>query len=152
VVADNEEASLEPYWVRIRRLRLAAGLSQPALFRRAPEGLSYGMIRSLERPYASERGGNLSASRYPTTGTLERISEALGVDPSIFPEYRLAKARERLDERKVGVDAALENHDEWISGALLLAERKARDALPPTRDEREQRPRLAGHENGGEVG
>jgi transcriptional regulator with XRE-family HTH domain len=152
VVADNEEASLEPYWVRIRRLRLAAGLSQPALFRRAPEGLSYGMIRSLERPYASERGGNLSASRYPTTGTLERISEALGVDPSIFPEYRLAKARERLDERKVGYDAALGSLHDWITGEMLLAEQKAREGGPPPPDAQARRPRLAEGGNGGEAG
>jgi transcriptional regulator with XRE-family HTH domain len=150
VVADDKTPN-EPYWVRIRRLRKEAGLSQPALFRRAPEGLSPGMIRSLEKPYVSERGGKLQPSRYPRPATFERISEALGVDPSVFPEYRLAKARERLDERKVGYDAALESLHDWVTGEMLLAEQKAKGALPQPPDAQARRPRLAEGGNGGEA-
>jgi transcriptional regulator with XRE-family HTH domain len=151
VVADDKTPN-EPYWVRIRRLREEAGLSRPALFRRAPAGLSYGMIVSLELPYVSERGGKQSASRYPTVVTFERISEALGVDPSVFPEYRLAKARERLDERRVGYDAALGSLHDWITGEMLLAEQKAREGGPPPPDAQARRPRLAEGGNGGEAG
>jgi transcriptional regulator with XRE-family HTH domain len=110
------------------------------------------MIVSLELPYVSERGGKLSASRYPTVVTFERISEALGVDPSVFPEYRLAKARERLDERKVGYDAALGSLHDWITGEMLLAERKAREGGRNLLMLKRGGPRLAEGGNAGEAG
>jgi transcriptional regulator with XRE-family HTH domain len=143
--------SPEPYWQRIRRLREAAGLSQPALYRRT-EDVGFDTLRALERPYHDQRNGVQSRSRYPSAQTLERVAEALGVDPSEFPEYRLARARERLDERQVGMDAALAALDEWISGALLLGGQSARATGPPTRDSRERRPRRAGPGSGEEAG
>lgn len=91
----------EPYYQRVKRLREAAGLSQPELFRRSP-GTGWETIRAIERPPAHERG------RYPTPKTLAAVAEGLGVQPEEFPEYRLAVARELLDERQVGLEGALE--------------------------------------------
>ena len=96
----------EPYWVRLRRLRNARDLSQPQLYRLV-DGVSLDMIRALERDPAKETTSPRPRSRYPSAATLERLCRALEVPPEEFPEYRLAQARDRLDDRIVGLDRAV---------------------------------------------
>jgi transcriptional regulator with XRE-family HTH domain len=105
----------EPYHERLRRLRREAGLSQPALFR-VVEGVSLDTIRALERDPAVRPATGRGRARYPSAATLAALATALGVAPEEFPEYRLAKARERLDERAVGLDAALATLDRVQDG------------------------------------
>jgi transcriptional regulator with XRE-family HTH domain len=99
-------APVEPYYRRLRRLRLERGLSQPALFRLV-DGVSFDTMRALERD--PERGGSGARSRHrrPSADTLERVARGLDVPPEEFPEYRLERARDLLDERVVGLDRAL---------------------------------------------
>lgn len=105
---DNEPLTPNaPYWQRLRRLRRDRGLSQPKLYR-SVEDLSLDTIRALERdPSSAGDDQRRGRARYPSTETLEKLAAALDVDPATFPEYRLAKARELLDERAVGLDEAL---------------------------------------------
>jgi transcriptional regulator with XRE-family HTH domain len=99
-------APVEPYWQRLRRLREERGLSQPQLYRET-EDVSLEMVRALERDPAKPTRSQRSRSRYPSAATLARICAALGVPPEEFPEYRLALARDRLDDRVVGLDDAV---------------------------------------------
>lgn len=101
----------ELYHERVRRLRLERGLSIDRLGKRTK--VSGETLKALERPPDSNR------SRYPSTETLEDVAQALGVDPSEFPEYRLAKARELLDERA---------NPEGLAGALAVLD-QITDAL-----------------------
>lgn len=97
---------MEPYWQRLRRLRTERGLSQPQLYR-LTQDVSLEMVRALERDPAKATASPRSRSRYPSAATLARICQALGVPPEEFPEYRLAAARDRLDDRVVGLDRAI---------------------------------------------
>jgi hypothetical protein len=47
--------------------------------------------------------------RHPAAKVVEAVSDALGVDPETFVEYRLWQARRRLDPQEVGLDEALRN-------------------------------------------
>ena len=46
--------------------------------------------------------------RVPHPDLMEKIAAALGVEPTTFPEYRLAEFSKQFDPREVGIDAALE--------------------------------------------
>lgn len=97
--------ALEPYYKRIRSLRRKHGLSQPDLFR-LTQGIGFDTLRAYE---LKPRPGNGARPRwrYPSPAALKIIAEAMGEDPSVFPEYQLAQARRLLDEREVGLPAAL---------------------------------------------
>lgn len=110
----------KPYWEKLRRFREEAGLSQPELYRLS--GVSIGTIRALEQPYEKQRAGVPSRTRYPSIETLERLAEALEVSPAEFAEYRLARARELLDERARGLDEALRCLEAFDSAQQRLAE------------------------------
>lgn len=97
----------EPYWDRIRRIKDERGLTYDDLVRRSP--LSSSTVYALVQPYEDQRAGKTSRSRYPSAEVLEAIAAALGCEPDDFIEYRLAKARELLDERAVGLEQALAN-------------------------------------------
>lgn len=45
----------------------------------------------------------------PSLQAMEQIAYALGVPPETFAEYRLGKARAKLDPAQVGLKAALKN-------------------------------------------
>jgi transcriptional regulator with XRE-family HTH domain len=120
-------ATTEPYYKRVRRLREAAGLSQPELFRRTPDA-AWETVRAIEREPKSDR------ARYPTPKTIAAVANGLGVDPEEFPEYQLAMARHLLDERAVGLEGALEALAMFQEGQRLHAER----TFGPTPDQREQ--------------
>lgn len=47
-----------------------------------------------------------TATSSPSLTLMELAAEVLDMDPAVFLEYRLAKAREALDEGVVGWDAA----------------------------------------------
>lgn len=98
----------EPYFLRIKRLREEQGLSQDELFRRAGPGVGHEMVRRVQRDPA-QHGGTSAGARYPSPKVLESIAQGLGVPATEFPEYRLARARAGLDERVVGLEAALAN-------------------------------------------
>jgi hypothetical protein len=53
----------------------------------------------------------------PNRALIEGVAGVLRVEPTEFPEYRLALMRQILDEREVGLDVAMKNH-ETIEGAL----------------------------------
>jgi transcriptional regulator with XRE-family HTH domain len=136
MVAPSDE--LVPYWTRLKQLRKRAGLSQPELYR--DSGVSFGMIRALETPYRDEKNGATNRSRYPTVEVLEKLSAALGVEPATFPEYRLARARELLDERAHGLEEALRCLDAFDAAQRRLAEEAtASAAQPPAATDRPER-------------
>lgn len=91
--------TVEPFGVRLRRLRAERELSQEALAFSTWVGeqrLSAGAIGQFERGVA-----------VPRPETMRRLAHALDVDPEAFGEYRLAEARRLLDEREIGLEAAL---------------------------------------------
>ena len=69
-----------------------------------------------EREGATRRGASASSAQKHLAGTatsspsltlMELAAEVLDMDPHLFLEYRLAKAREALDENVVGWEAAV---------------------------------------------
>lgn len=120
----------EPYWKRIPALRHARGLSQAELFRRA-QGVGFDTIRALEQDPSRDRpDGKRSRARYPSARTIEALAGALDVDPSEFPEYRLARARDLLDERirEDGLDGALVTLAHITDALRIAATRSATEA------------------------
>ncbi len=86
---------------RLLRLRTEAGLSQEALAFRAWDAgrkISAGAIGQFERGITR-----------PTPETIEALAGALGVEPEVFAEYRLAQMRRLFDEREVGLELAVRN-------------------------------------------
>ncbi len=124
-------ATEQPYWERIRSLKARFGLTEDDLVR-GSKRLTRSTLQALMRPYKPQKAGASNSSRYPRPERIKYVAEALGVPPEEFPEYRLAKARELLDERHHGLDQALTNLAE-ITEALdaLAAERKANGGEPP---------------------
>jgi transcriptional regulator with XRE-family HTH domain len=94
----------------IRRLREERGLSRSQLSRLTVgfdgQGIPEITIKSAE-----------NGSSQQTVRVLGAIAYGLGVSPNDWPEYRLAIARQQLDEREVGLDQALRNLSR-IEGAL----------------------------------
>lgn len=90
----------EPFAERLRRLAREHGTSLERIFNEAydPEtrGTSPAQMKKIMR-----------GEREVKPHTIEAIATALGVAPDEFPEYRLALARQLLDEREVGLDQAL---------------------------------------------
>ena len=122
-------SDVEPYYERLKRLRQARGWTQLQLRDRVKPALEYDQVRALElKPAGPARGGRRARWRYPSAEALEVLSDALGVDPSEFPEYRLAKARELLDERVNGLDGALETLTQITDALRIAAVRSATEA------------------------
>ena len=97
---------MEVYWQRIRRLREERGLTNDKLYLATGGEISTATLISIQNDPASVEGRRW---RYPSPETLEIVAKALGVEPTEFPEYVLAKARDRLDDRVVGLDVAMTN-------------------------------------------
>jgi transcriptional regulator with XRE-family HTH domain len=72
------------------------------------KGLAEVTIKSLE-----------AGTNQPGPETIRALAHALGVPPEEFPEYGLALARQKLDERKVGLDQAIRNFSE-VKAAMRL--------------------------------
>lgn len=88
----------EPFGPRLRRLREERGLSLEtfAYQTRDHGGLTFSAVGQFERGVT-----------YPRQETIEILAKTLEMEPAEFPEWRLAEARRRLDEREVGLDEAL---------------------------------------------
>lgn len=122
------EDDVEPYYLRLPRLREQAGLSQAELFRRAV-GVSFDTIRALEQnPHRLTAGR--SRARYPSAATLEALARALRVKPTVFPEYRLARFRAQLDERESDLATAVGRLRE-LEAALEETTRRMGEQPPP---------------------
>lgn len=82
--------------------------------------------------------------KYPSMATISALATALDVEPTFFPQYRLAAARRLLDEREVGLDQALENLSEIEAGlaaSLEAMEREVRQvATEQLQDDQEAAP------------
>jgi len=91
-------------WVKIaERERKALGWSQDDL---AYEARSHGGPRGLNSSWLSK----VKLGQRPATlEFLRGIAGALGIEAERFVEYRLAKARQILDEREVGLEQAVAN-------------------------------------------
>jgi transcriptional regulator with XRE-family HTH domain len=93
------------------RVRRERGLSQDDL---AYEARKHGAPKALNSSWYSKvkRG-----DRPLTTEFLTGIAGALKIPPETFAEYRLAIARQQLDEQIVGLDGALANLRELEAAA-----------------------------------
>lgn len=122
-------SDVEPYYERLKRLRQARGWTQLQLRDRVKPALEYDQVRALElKPGDPARGGRRPRWRYPSAEALEVLAGALGVDPSEFPEYRLAKARQLLDEREHGLVDALATLTQITDALRIAAVRSATEA------------------------
>lgn len=124
----------EPLPQRLARLRAEAGLSVDRLARATAgydgKGISGDTIKKLE---LTEAGGKPVPPRQPELETFRALAHGLGITADEFPEYRLALAREQLDERKVPLAdaiALLEAIEEATQTAAAAESRRA--AAPPS--------------------
>jgi hypothetical protein len=60
----------------------------------------------------------VTGERHPAPKVIEAVSDALGVRPEFFAEYRLWKAQRQFDPREVGLDTALKNLQAWSEGLV----------------------------------
>lgn len=104
----------EPVALVVRRLRAELGMSIRALA--DASGLSRSTI-----------GNVLTSTDPPGIHAMEALARGLGVEPGAFTEYRLAKAREALSEKIVGLDRAAATLEAFEAAQAALA---ASD-LPP---------------------
>lgn len=93
-IADRERQkagmTVEDFAFEVSRAAKAAGL-----------GRSGASVSSIQKHLS----GGLKSS--PSVALMELAAERLGITPDAFAEYRLAKAREALDETVVGYEDAL---------------------------------------------
>lgn len=103
-------STVEPYWERFARIKREKGLTWDDLIRESRDDrVSLGTFRAFAIPPSDDENGKRSRGRYPSPETIAKVARALGVEPEEFPEYRLARAREKLDERSpFGLESALE--------------------------------------------
>lgn len=106
----------EPIGRQLREIREERGWSREVLSHHAygidPEGTSVAQITAIER-----------GVRRASARTILALSKALEVDPSTFPEYRLALARHVLDEERVGLDQALASLEKSRLEPLMVSEK-----------------------------
>lgn len=130
----------QPFSERLRALAAERGTSVErvgtAAYDPAVEGTSLGMLRKV-----------IGGQRAPNRALIEAVATALSVHPDEFAEYRLLVARESLDERVVGLDAAL---DQLRRIESALEERGARRAVTPApgSDQRPAAAKRARHSRG----
>lgn len=105
---------LRPLAEAVKQLRGAAKLSQ--------EELAYEVRTKTGRRLTAGAISQIEQGRIrPERDTMEALATALDADPTTWLEYRLARARESLDERVVGAESAVQ--------ALLRAELAGPQAL-----------------------
>lgn len=113
----------------VTELRRARGMSlEDVAFearQHAPPGtaVSLSLIQKRLAPGSTKR---------PSAAMLEALAAALKVEPAVFVEYRLARAREKLDEEVLGL-AAAERNLSRIETAL--------EAGPPARAAKRAQPK-----------
>lgn len=143
------------------KLRAETGLSQEDL---AYEARDHGAPSTLTGSWISQ----LKSGKRPLSlDVLIGIAGALGIEPERFAEYRLAIARQQLDEREVGLAQALQaleayergepmnsagaaDSDEQRAKRAALAAKRAREATQksPQRSPGKQASRAKKHRAG----
>jgi hypothetical protein len=83
----------------------------------------------------------MAGRRHPTPVLMEAVARVLSVSPDVFGEYRLALARAQMDEREVGLAAALANLERIEAAMRTRPRRAARRASVP--EEASPQPRRA---------
>lgn len=96
-------ASVPPWWQLVAEVRAERGISQDDL---AYEARKHGAPSTLTGSWIAAMK---SGKRPLHADVLEGLAGALGIEPERFAEYRLARARDLLDEKVVGLDQALAN-------------------------------------------
>lgn len=56
----------------------------------------------------------ITRERDPSPKIMEAVAEQLGVEPTVFWEYRLWSVQRKFDPREVGEDEAYENLRRWL--------------------------------------
>ncbi len=56
----------------------------------------------------------VTGDRRPLPELMTACAQALDVEPTVFPEYRLWQAQRLFDPREVGSEAAMENLRRWV--------------------------------------
>lgn len=128
----------EPWRERFARLRAERGghpledlhyAARQRLEARGQRAVSLSLLQKRLAP---------SSDKAPTPDLLRTLAAAVDVEPETFDEYRLALARDSLDETIVGLPAALEQLSA-IDGALSRSRsRRAvgrEQSSPPRREE-----------------
>lgn len=113
---DAQDDPLMPFAARVQALVDRRGMSLNRLGNLAWDGVARSGTspETLKRVRAGER------TLHPQL--VRAVAQALDppVEPELFPEYRLAMARQLFDERLIGLDQALENL-RMLDAALALA-------------------------------
>jgi transcriptional regulator with XRE-family HTH domain len=117
--------SNKPFDETLRQLLDLEGISGRELSRRTMKQSRWGSVPTISRLVK----GDLA----PSIKAMESIASALNVLPETFAEYRLWKARDKLDASRVGLKMALRNlaaatPPESESARDLQAEIEAQDA------------------------
>jgi hypothetical protein len=73
-------------------------------FARELEGINYETLRKA-----------VTRERMPSMKLMERVAASLDVEPTVFWEYELARARRSFDLRHVGDDEAYANLQRWLA-------------------------------------
>lgn len=68
----------------------------------------------------------VAGERPPGPGLMEAVAEGLGVEPTVFYEYRLLEAQRQFDPKAVGVDQALANLETWVDARERKSPRRRR--------------------------
>jgi transcriptional regulator with XRE-family HTH domain len=75
----------------------------------------------------------VTKERAPSARLMERVAERLDVEPTVFWEYELARAKRALDPRLVGEEEAYANLQRW------LGRQPPRSSNPPVPSRRRRR-------------
>jgi hypothetical protein len=81
----------------------AIGNPDWAGFARELDGIGYETLRKA-----------VTRERPPSTKVMESVATRLEVEPTIFWEYELARAKQAFDVRQVGDDEAFANLQKWL--------------------------------------
>jgi transcriptional regulator with XRE-family HTH domain len=92
----------------------------------ADQELTFRQLAALTKTRGAREGkgfthahlnGIARGDEYPSVNAIKAIAGALGLEVEDIAEYQLARAREQIDERIQGLDAALENYARWVARA-----------------------------------
>ena len=72
-------------------------------FARELDGIGYETLRKA-----------VTGERPPSSKVMESVAARLDVEPTIFWEYELARAKQAFDVRQVGDDEAFANLQKWL--------------------------------------
>jgi transcriptional regulator with XRE-family HTH domain len=100
----------KPFAEALRDQMVAKKLSLRALSQATKKSDPKG--KGLSHPYLSDLA---RGTETPSSGAIEVVASALGVAPSHFAEWRLARLRREFDERQVGLTEAVAHLDELLT-------------------------------------